>query len=101
MEVATRETREETGLTVNELRPYGFASDPEFETIQFPNGDVCQFFVMMFYTSTYDGLVTCDHEEALALDWFSTSDLPDMLENMKRSVAAYITYNKTGRFQLI
>lgn len=49
--IAIRETLEETGVRIWNLLPFGLGSDPTFETVTFPNGDVCQFFAMMFYTS--------------------------------------------------
>jgi len=88
--VAIRETYEETGLLVRNPKPFGFGSDPAFETIRFPNGDVCQFFVMMFYATDYEGCIAADGSETLALQWFRPDDLPPMLDNMRRSVEAMI-----------
>ncbi|UIJ70591.1 NUDIX domain-containing protein [Aurantimonas sp. HBX-1] len=100
-EVAVREVFEETGLRVRNLVPFGFGNDPKSETVHFPNGDVCQFFVMMFVTSDYDGLVQINDDETLSLDWFRPDDLPPMLTSMRRSVEAYVAFEQTGRFQLI
>ncbi len=100
-DVAVREVLEETGLDVRNLVPFGFGNDPEFETIKFPNGDVCQFFVMMFVTSDYDGVVQIGDDETLSLDWFRPDNLPPMLPNMRRSVEAYAAFKRTGNFQLI
>ncbi len=100
-EVVVRETREETGLSIRNPRPFGFGSNPAFETIRFPNGDICQFFVMMFYATDYDGDIGADESETLDLRWFDPNDLPDMLENMRRSVDAYVAFTRTGSFQMI
>jgi len=99
--VAIRETSEETGLQIKNPKVFGFGSDPAFETVRFPNGDLCQFFVMMFFATDYDGCIASDGSETLALEWFRTDDLPQMLDNMRRSVEAYIAYTKTGEFQMI
>lgn len=100
-DAAIRETFEETGLRISNPVPFGFGSDPAFETIRFPNGDVCQFFVMMFYATRFDGELAIDREESLELRWFRPDDLPVMLDNMRRSVEAYLAFEATGAFQMI
>jgi ADP-ribose pyrophosphatase YjhB (NUDIX family) len=40
--IAVTETLEETGVRIWKLLPFGFGSDPAFETVIFPNGDVVQ-----------------------------------------------------------
>lgn len=100
-EVVVREALEETGLRIKNPAPFGFGNNPEFETIWFPNGDVCQFFVMMFYATVFDGSIEADGSETLDLRWFHPDDLPEMLGNMRRSAEAYIAFKKTGTFQMI
>lgn len=100
-DVAVRETFEETGLHIRNPKPFGFGSNPEFETIRFPNGDICQFFVMMFYATDFDGDLEIDGSETSALQWFRPDELPEMLDNMRRSVEAYVAFTKTGSFQMI
>ena len=100
-EAVVRETHEETGLRIQNPRPFGFGSDPEYETVCFPNGDVCQFFVMMFYATEFDGTIEIDGTETLDLQWFRPDNLPPMLENMRRSIEAYIAFDKSGSFQMI
>lgn len=100
-EVAIRETFKETGLRIRNPRPFGFGSDPRSETVRFPNGDVCQFFVMMFHATDYDGDIVADGSETLDLQWFRVDELPAMLGNMRRSVEAYVEFRRTGAFQMI
>lgn len=100
-EVAVRETYEETGLRIRNPTPFGFGSNPAYETVRFPNGDICQFFVMMFYATDYDGDIKADVTETLALQWFRPDDLPPMLANMRRSIEAYSAFEKTRSFQMI
>ena len=99
--VAVRETLEETGLQIWNLRPFGFGCDPEFETITFPNGDVCQFFAMMFDTESFDGEARATDEESRALAWIPLNDLPTVLPNMRRSLEAFQRFEQTGDFQMI
>lgn len=99
--IAIRETMEETGVRIWNLRPFGFGSNPKFETVSFPNGDICQFFVMMFYTTDYDGVPVVADDESKAVDWIHPSALPEMLPNMRRSIEAFHEFERTGVFQLI
>ncbi|WP_396956443.1 NUDIX domain-containing protein [Nitrosomonas sp.] len=99
--VVRREVAEEVGLVVDDLHPYGFASDPQHETITFPNGHQCQYFVLMFHTRTYSGQARVSDDESTDVGWFRPDDLPTMLPNMARSVDAYLRYVATGDFQSI
>ena len=99
--IIKREALEETGLTVENPIPFGFGSDPEIETVTFPNGDICQFFVMNFFTREFSGTLAIADDESLALDWFAPNKLPETLPNMAASIRAYQTYCSTGEFQMI
>ncbi|MEP0940123.1 MAG: NUDIX domain-containing protein [Rhizobiaceae bacterium] len=99
--VAAREVREETGLQVAQLQPFGFASDPAFETVTYPNGDRCQFFVLNYCTSSFEGALSTVDDETLELGWFSCDELPEVLPNMLRSIQAYVRFKQTGLFQTI
>jgi 8-oxo-dGTP pyrophosphatase MutT (NUDIX family) len=96
-----REVAEETGLAVENVEAYGFSSDPALETFTFPNGDVCQFFGLLFCTRTYAGLLHVADDESLDLRWFPLHQPPEMLHNMYPSLLAYERYRQTGVFQLI
>lgn len=95
-----REVFEETGLSVMDCEPFGFGSNPDLETIEFPNGDKCQFFVLNFFTRNYAGDLKTS-EESLALEWFHPNSLPQMLPNMEASVNAYRRFQDTRLFQFI
>ena len=99
--VVIREVAEETGLVVSDVRPFGFGCDPEIETHTFPNGDRCQFFVLNFYTREFSGKPRTTDDESIELGWFSSDDLPEMLQNMKASVTAYRHFQSSGQFQMI
>jgi ADP-ribose pyrophosphatase YjhB (NUDIX family) len=92
---------EETGLTVEDVKPFGFGGNPDSETISFPNGDKCQFFVLNFYTKTFSGDLKILDDESLALAWFVMDRLPHMLPNMEASVRAYQEFCRGGQFQMI
>ena len=99
--VVIREVEEETGLSVFQVRPFGFGCDPAVETVTFPNGDRCQFFVLNFYTRDFKGAPRVADDESTKLGWFSPADLPEMLSNMQQSVDAYVLFLSSGEFQMI
>jgi ADP-ribose pyrophosphatase YjhB (NUDIX family) len=97
-----REIEEETQLEVGELTPFGFASDPVRESVTFPNGHQCQFFVLLFVAQVTDDRLPVASAESLELRWFELDQLPEhMLASMRRSVEAFLAFRKTGAFQLI
>lgn len=67
----------------------------------FPNGDICQFFVMMFYTTDYEGVPVVADDESKAIAWVDPSNLPMMLPIMRRSIEAFQRFEATGTFQMI
>ena len=98
--VVIREVAEETGLSVSDVQPFGFGCDPAVETHTFPNGDRCQFFALNFYTRTFQGVPRAE-DETTDVGWFSSSELPEMLPNMRRSVVAYERFLSSGEFQMV
>ena len=99
--IIVREVAEETGLTVQDVKPFAFASHPCYETFEFPNGDRTQFFALIFYTRSFRGEATVMDDESSAVGWFAPEALPDLLPNMARSIEAYARFKKTGEFQMI
>ncbi len=96
-----RELKEETGLDAAQATPFGFASDPAFETITFPNGHRCQYFSLLYAVRRYEGQAAVADDESHAVEWFAPSELPPMLPNMRRTVEAYLRYKQSGEFQII
>ncbi|MBL4785601.1 MAG: NUDIX domain-containing protein [Cohaesibacteraceae bacterium] len=99
--VIEREVFEETGLAITNALPFGFGCNPDLETIRFPNGDQCQFFVLNFHTMSFTGELRMLDGESLALEWYAKDALPEMLPNMKASILAYHRFRTTGIFQMI
>jgi ADP-ribose pyrophosphatase YjhB (NUDIX family) len=96
-----REALEEVGVRPRDPQPFGFGSDPAFETVTYPNGHRCQYFVLMYFARSWDGEPRVADDESRAIGWFAPDALPEMLPNMRRSVEAYATYQRTGVFQVI
>jgi 8-oxo-dGTP pyrophosphatase MutT (NUDIX family) len=93
-----REVREETGLTVAPRRLIGVYSDPAWQVIRYPNGNVWHYVNVCFECVVRGGeLTTCD--ETLALRWVAPRRLPaGLLPNHRirirdartRRVAAFV-----------
>ena len=77
-DAAAREVLEETGLTVRVGRLIGVYSDPTFQVVRYPDGNVWHYVNVCFACTVKGGeLTTCD--ETLALEYFSLRRLPATL----------------------
>ena len=74
-EAVMREVEEETGLRVEAGRLIGVYSDPGFQVVRYPDGNVVQYVSLFFECRIVDGtLRTC--QESLELGFFNPADLP-------------------------
>jgi ADP-ribose pyrophosphatase YjhB (NUDIX family) len=98
-----REVLEETGLTVDAPKMFGFSSDPKTEMVVFPNGDVCHFHVALFHCSSFGGELTVDQDETRDLRWSTVEDFLKLksLANMHATANAFLAYKRTGKFELL
>lgn len=95
-----REVFEETGLKIIDYEAIGFASDPKFETVVYPNGDITQNFCLILCANKWSGSLSCENEETNDLRFFDLSELPEMPANEKRTAEKYIEWKRTNRFHL-
>ncbi len=95
-----REVFEETGLTVKRLQAVGFSSNPEFETVTYPNGDRVQNFILILRAVEWEGNLACVDGESLALEFFDLADLPRLMPNDRPVLKNFQGYKKTGEFLL-
>jgi ADP-ribose pyrophosphatase YjhB (NUDIX family) len=73
-----REVLEETGLTVGVRRMVGVYSDPEFQVVRYPDGNVWHYVNVCFECAVRGGtLTTCD--ETLDLRYVPPGRLPGTL----------------------
>ena len=78
-----REVREETGLSVRVDRLIGVYSDPGFQVVRYPDGNVVHYVSSLFGCTILEGrLQTCD--ESLDLQFFDPAALPADLVPMHR-----------------
>lgn len=96
-----RELEEETGLTVEDPVAWGHSSNPEFETITYPSGDVVQVHALKFWATSWSGALAVDGGETLALAWFDPEALPaDMTPVHRREIGFWQVHRRTGAFQV-
>lgn len=96
-----RELFEETGLSATSPVPFGFASDPAYETITYPNGHSCQYFSLLYAVGVFEGTARAADDESTVVEWVDPGCLPEMLPNMRRTVEAYARFKESGEFQMI
>ena len=95
-----REVFEETGLKIKSFEAIGFASNPKYETVTYPNGDITQNYCLILYATEWNNMPKNFDAETTELQFFDLSDLPEMPENERRTVEKYFEWKKTGKFQL-
>lgn len=99
-ECIVREVFEETGLKIKNYEAIGFASNPRYETVVYPNGDITQNYCLILYATEWDGELNDSDAETSELSFFDLLKLPEMPENEKRTVDKYLEWKGTGKFQL-
>lgn len=57
---AERETFEETGLQIRNLKPFGFASRPDVGVFVYPNGHACHYFALLLTSREFSGDLASD-----------------------------------------
>jgi ADP-ribose pyrophosphatase YjhB (NUDIX family) len=75
-ETAIRETKEETGLDINNLELLDTVSGKGCY-MEMPNGHKAYFITVGFYTYDYKGKLNTDNEETEILKFFGYNTLPD------------------------
>jgi ADP-ribose pyrophosphatase YjhB (NUDIX family) len=96
-----RETAEETGITIRNVKPFAFSDDPEVETRTYPGGDRCHTFTLVFFTREFEGEPQAKDPESLDVGWFALDDLPPLMPNMARMLDGFRVFLTTGEFQLV
>jgi len=95
-----REALEEAGIAIEEPTPFGISNDPRLETIEYPNGDRCQYFAVMYACNEFSGEPYCADSETTEMKWFAAGALPcDLMAAVRPTVDAFSRWKATGQFQ--
>ncbi|MEH7379180.1 NUDIX hydrolase [Bacillus sp. JJ1533] len=82
-EVAKRETFEETGLVVENLKLLNVFSGSEYY-LKLPNGDELYSATAVYYTRDVSGEIKIDYSESEKMQYFSFDNLPNELTDEYR-----------------
>jgi 8-oxo-dGTP pyrophosphatase MutT (NUDIX family) len=94
-----REIQEELNIQVKSFIPIGFSSNPEFETITYPNGDCIHNYSLILLSTEWTGDI-CINEESLQARFFAIDELPDVMPAERRIIDHYRQYLSDGVFRL-
>jgi 8-oxo-dGTP pyrophosphatase MutT (NUDIX family) len=92
-----REVLEESGIVINALEVIGISTDPNIETVIYPNKDEIQYFVIEFYSKDWNGVLKVDQKEvseAFFLNLEYVKDLPKNEQSIFESLNYYRKYKK-------
>lgn len=95
-----REVREETGLELLDLVVVGISSRPERESVQYPNGDQIQYFVVEFYSNSWEGQFFSDGYEVSDIRFVSVDEVDRLPPQEWATFESLIYYRTTGQIRL-
>lgn len=96
-----REVREETGLELLELELIGISSNPQNETVSYPNKDVIQYFVVEFYCNKWKGELCIHDTLEVKKVFFGDKNLLSHLPNNEQSILKSLEfYKKCGKVRV-
>jgi len=95
-----REVKEETGLVLGKTIVIGICSNPDLETVIYPNKDIVQYFVVNFYCNDWSGNWKPDGMESLEIHFFSMENLPPLSGNEREAFDSYLFFKKNNQIKL-
>jgi 8-oxo-dGTP pyrophosphatase MutT (NUDIX family) len=96
-----REVYEETGLTLVRVEIIGISSNPDLETVNYPNGDTIQYFTVEFYSNAWTGQIKMnDPDEVLMARFVDKKVLEDLPSNELAILKSLRHYQETGKIML-
>ncbi|MCB0703841.1 MAG: NUDIX domain-containing protein [Saprospiraceae bacterium] len=93
-----REAREETGLALISVEAIGISTNPDIETVNYPNGDIVQYATMVFYCREWTGNLSKSTEEATEIRFFDRAELPKLSLNEAPSIDWLDRFRESGHF---
>ena len=78
----------------------GIASNPDLQTIHYPNGDVVQYLTIVFYSNQWQGTLQADGIETSFAQFFAVENFPELPANEARSISNYLNFKKNGQVEV-
>jgi ADP-ribose pyrophosphatase YjhB (NUDIX family) len=96
-----REVKEETNLDILTLEVIGISSNPNLESVEYPNGDKIQYFTIEFYSNNWTGeLKINDKNEVRNVFFKDKKYLKQLPPNEQSIVKSLEYYQKNNKIQL-
>lgn len=95
-----REVREETGLELLHLEMIGISSRPERESVEYPNGDQVQYFVIEFFSNSWEGQFFPDDREVSDIRFFPADHIDRLPPQEWATFESLIYYRATGKVRV-
>lgn len=89
-----REVKEETGLQIIDCQVIGVSSNPEKETVIYPNKDIIQYFTIEFYSDNWSGRISGFEEQEVKLAQFVPKEWMQELPKNEQSTFESLAYFK-------
>ena len=100
-EAIIREVKEEAGLEILELEVIGISSNPNREAVQYPNGDLIQYFTVEFYSNNWTGeLGNFDKNEVKIAHFLDRENAQHLPPNEKAAFESWAFFKKNGKIRV-
>lgn len=96
-ECIIREVKEETGLEILDLELIGLSSNPKNETVEYPNGDVIQYFTCEFFSNSFSGKIQVDKSEVKSAEFLDFENFQKLPKNERNSFESLDFFRKNGK----
>jgi ADP-ribose pyrophosphatase YjhB (NUDIX family) len=94
-----REIFEELNVKIQSFIPIGFSSNPDFETVTYPNGDRIHNYSLILLATDWTGDIKIN-EESIQARFFSIDNLPNIMPSERRICDYYRQFLVDGVFRL-
>ncbi|MEN2465085.1 NUDIX hydrolase [Ornithinibacillus sp. FSL M8-0202] len=95
-DVARREVKEETGLTIGRLHLINVYSGEDHFIIA-ENGDQFYVVTVAYYTNEYEGEIQVDEAESITFEFFPPTELPERMVGSHREIIREYLNKHRGR----
>lgn len=89
-----REVKEETGLEIVDCQVIGISSNPQKETVIYPNKDVIQYFTIEFYSNNWNGSIGDFDKQEVKIAEFVPKEWKQKLPKNEQSTFESLVYYK-------